>query len=239
MDPIAQIFGRLDTWRHLPSYQLERRADIFFSVYMREVLETNLGYQIRDEFVPEFPVRIGSIDPSKSSNESFKIDYLLLSADGTQPIFVELKTDNRSRRDEQDQYLLDAQQVGLGCLLDGLIDVFEATSAKRKYYHLFVQLERMGLLELPRHFCRIMESTNLRGATETARAISTFGDRCQPPIVRYVQPLAEEEGAISFAEFANIVGRHDDPVSRNFAQSLQEWAEVTAGNWTQVTGSRG
>lgn len=238
MDPITQIFDRLDRWRHFPNYQLERRADVFFSVYMREVLEINLGYQIREEFVPEFPVRIGSIGPCKSRNESFKIDYLLLSADGKQPVFVELKTDSRSRRDEQDQYLLDAQQAGLGCLLDGLLDIFEATSAKRKYYHLFVQLAQMGLLELPRPFCKIMESSNLRGANEAVRTVRNFGGRCRQPILRYVQPLADDECAISFADFAKIVARHDDPLSWHFAQSLREWAEVTAGEWVQETGRR-
>lgn len=30
MDPITQLFDRMDDWRHFPNYQLERRADIFF-----------------------------------------------------------------------------------------------------------------------------------------------------------------------------------------------------------------
>ena len=36
---INQLFNNLDTWRHLPNYQLERRADIFFSLYLAEVLQ--------------------------------------------------------------------------------------------------------------------------------------------------------------------------------------------------------
>jgi len=32
--PLQTIFRHLDCWRHLPAYQLERRADIFFSAYL-------------------------------------------------------------------------------------------------------------------------------------------------------------------------------------------------------------
>ena len=28
------LFERLENWRHLPNYQLERRTDIFFSLYL-------------------------------------------------------------------------------------------------------------------------------------------------------------------------------------------------------------
>jgi hypothetical protein len=31
-DPTAEIFSTLDRWRHLPTYQLERRADIFLAI---------------------------------------------------------------------------------------------------------------------------------------------------------------------------------------------------------------
>ena len=36
---IDRLFDRMDRWRHLPSYQLERRADLFFSLYLPEVLQ--------------------------------------------------------------------------------------------------------------------------------------------------------------------------------------------------------
>ena len=39
MRSIDTLFDRMDAWRHLPSYQLERRADLFFSLYLPEVLE--------------------------------------------------------------------------------------------------------------------------------------------------------------------------------------------------------
>jgi hypothetical protein len=36
MKQIDTLFDRMDAWRHLPNYQLERRADIFFAMYLPE-----------------------------------------------------------------------------------------------------------------------------------------------------------------------------------------------------------
>ncbi len=44
MKQIDTLFNRMDAWRHLPNYQLERRADLFFSLYLPEVLEAKLGF---------------------------------------------------------------------------------------------------------------------------------------------------------------------------------------------------
>lgn len=38
MKYINDLFDNLDTWRHLPAYQLERCADIFFSLYLPDLL---------------------------------------------------------------------------------------------------------------------------------------------------------------------------------------------------------
>jgi len=33
---INELFDLLDDWRNLPSYQLERRADIFFAIHLEK-----------------------------------------------------------------------------------------------------------------------------------------------------------------------------------------------------------
>jgi hypothetical protein len=38
-----------------------------------------------------------------------------------------------------------------------------------------------------------------------------------------------QENVINFRAFAEVVARHDDALSRRFAQSLREWAAVQAG----------
>ena len=114
MEILTQLFDRMDERRHLPNYQLERRADLLFSLYLPQALEAKLGFPVRADLVPEFPVRIGTIYPRIPINKSFKIDYLALSTSGDHAVFVELKTDGHSRRAKQDEYLAaERRTVGL------------------------------------------------------------------------------------------------------------------------------
>ena len=106
MTGMNALFDRMDAWRHLPNYQLERRADLFFSLYLPEVLEAKLGFAIQPTLIPEFPVRFGSIYPKEATNHSCKIDYLALSENGKQAVFVELKAEGLSRRTKQDADLM-------------------------------------------------------------------------------------------------------------------------------------
>ena len=232
MDPIAAVFDRMDAWRHLPKYQLERRSDLFFSLYLPEVLEAKLGFPIRPDVTPEFPVRKGTIYPDYQGDDCCNIDYLALSALDAQPVFVELKTDQGSRRVQQDDYLLRAQQVGLPGLLEGVCSIFRATKRYRlKWFALLLRCEAMGLLEIPVELKEIMTRPNHRGAPAASKDIVITAPSTRPHIV-YVQPRCADEASdtvISFAEYAKVVARHADPVSRRFAESLLEWAEVPAG----------
>ena len=227
-DPVSMLFDRMDSWRHLPNYQLERRADLFFSLYLPEALEAKLGFAVRAELVPEFPVRIGTIHPQIDTNKSFKIDYVALSTDGSKAMLVELKTEGLSRRTGQDRYLEAAKDVGLGALIEGLLMIFRATNAKRKYFCLLDRLSHMGLLEIPDEMRRILDGPDLRGIDETADRVRVTCDVAEHHIV-YVQPQGSGPGIISFDEFGTTVGRHDDPLSRRFARSLDEWGRVPAG----------
>lgn len=228
MKQIDTLFDLMATWRHFPNYQLERRADIFFALYLPDVLEAKLGFRVRSELAPEFPVRIGTIYPNIPIDKSYKIDYVALSAAADKAVMVELKTESLSRRPEQDKYLLAAQEVGLPALLEGLLDIFRATNAKRKYFCLLLHLERMGLLRIPMQMNEIMAETTLQGANDASRQIEVTAQTTGSLIV-YVQPNGKGQDIISFREFADVVRRHDDPVSRRFAVSLCEWAEVRAG----------
>lgn len=231
MNQIDMLFDRMDAWRHFPNYQLERRADIFFALYLPEVLEARLGFPVKSELAPEFPVRIGTIYPNIPIDKSYKIDYVVLSAAADKAVLVELKTEGLSRRTEQDKYLLAAQKVGLPVLLGGLLDIFRATNAKRKYFCLLQHLESMGLLRIPIQMKEIMAGGALQDATDGLRQIEITAKTTETLIV-YVQPNGNGPDIISFREFADVVRRHDDPVSRRFAVSLCEWAKIQAGEKT-------
>ena len=213
MDLINEIFDNMDKWRHLPSYQLERRADAFFAVYMGTLLERKYDIEV-EGLVPEFPVRIGSIDPDSDSNQSFKIDYLAKAGGVDKVFFVELKTDPRSRRSEQDWYLERAQEVGMVNLLKGVWKIYRATSAKRKYRALFAELEILGFMQV-----------------DEDGKYKPFQKKYEVQIV-YVQPHNVEGDAnvLSFHEAADIIAQKGDPISTRFAKSLLLWAEQKAGD---------
>jgi len=237
MSRINYIFDRMDEWRHLPNYQLERRADLFFSLYLPEVLEAKLGFSVRQELIPEFPVHKGTIYPDELSNKSFKIDYLALSDDAEKAVFVELKTDKLSIRHEQDKYLTAAQRVGMKHLLVGLREIFRATESKRKYFHLLEKLESMELLKIHDDIKNIMKHPHLQGVNEESHYIEITSRVKDPATIVYVQPNGSEKSEaniiiISFQEFRAIVKKHNDPISKRFAQSLSEWAQVKAGEKT-------
>lgn len=227
MDHTELLFERMDAWRHFPAYQLERRADILFSLYLSEVLQEKLGFPVQQDLLPEFPVRIGSIDQESNSDQSYKIDYLALSEDGTRAVLVELKTDTSSRRVSQNNYLNAAKQAGLTKLLEGVLMLFKATKSKHKYFSYLLQLESMGLLSVPLKLKQLMLRPSLDGVNDAAEAIEITA-HAQSTVVVFVQPTGSRGNIITFDEFSNVVYRYTDPLSRRFAASLERWANTPA-----------
>lgn len=196
MKQIDTLFDWMDAWRHFPNYQLERRADLFFALYLPEVLEAKLGFPMRLDLAPEFPIRIGTIYPNIPTDKSYKIDYVALSGAADKAVFVELKTEGLSRRPEQDEYLLAAQKIGLASLLEGLLDIFRATNSKRKYFCLLEHLEDMGLVHIPILMKEIMARSTLQGANGASKQIEIRTTAAKSLIV-YIQPTGIGPGIIS------------------------------------------
>ena len=119
MPDISMIFDRLDEWRHFPKYQLERRADIYFSFYIPEVLGRRYNTTAHPVIIPEFPFRKGLFPSVYEGNDSTNVDYMAVSEAKDVAFFIELKTDMRSRRDEQDLYLTKAAAIGLRRFIGG------------------------------------------------------------------------------------------------------------------------
>lgn len=202
---INQLFNNLDAWRHLPAYQLERRADIFFSLYLAEALKEKFGLQATPVLITEFPCRYGSIHEG-GNNQSFKVDYLAVSVEDEKAFFVELKTDIASRNDDQDTNMKQAKQAGLAKLLSGLREMQSHSKQSKKYQ---VLLDDLALQKVPR----------------TAN---------YPIEIIYIQPKKSAD-AITFDDFAKIVEQKPDYLSLRFAKSLREWAANKAGNPKEST----
>jgi hypothetical protein len=237
-DRIDHLFDLLNRWRHLPAYQLERRADVLFAMYLPAFLSDHLGVPIRPELIPEFPVRLGTIYPSgpaKQQNLSCKIDFLAMSRDGSRVLFVELKTDGLSRRQRQDDYLSEAQRAGMPALLRGLLSIFEQTNAKAKYAHLLKLLESVDLLTLPSSFHERLATARWRGF-RTDLADIRIDERPREIVIVYLQPHEAETGEIGFESLANWLDRTQaDAFSRTFSESLRRWARSPAGVDSETT----
>lgn len=216
MNFLDTFFDHMDTWRHLPSYQLERRADLFFSLYLTEVLQAKLGFPIAKQLIPEFPIRKGTIDekrPKFEHNQSFKVDYLAFSANFDTAILIELKTDDSSRRFDQDQYLIQAQEKPFAELLAGVVQLFQATSAKPKYLALLKLLETIKQIQLPKQ-----QLSQITITTQVTQCLKV-----------YIQPNGTGHEIINFHDVAKTVQQYSDPLSQRFAQSLYQWSTIKAG----------
>jgi len=195
----------LDKWRYFPAYQLERRADIFFALYLKQIFSSKYGITI-DYIIPEFPLRIGEII-DKEINESFKIDYLCVSQVQQKVYLVELKTDTLSRRSKQDWYLGKAREINTAGLVNGLIKIFKATNQKNKYMNLLHEVEQIGWITI-----------------DNQQIINT----CEPYDIQivYIQPEKhhdDTEEVITFDDIISVLKNNTDDVSGRFIQSLTRW----------------
>lgn len=87
---------------------------LFFALFMRQVVERRTSVALRRTMIPEFPLRRGTLwgEDTDGADASTKVDYALSSQDERSVFFVELKTDQSSRRDEQDAYPVESSRCG-------------------------------------------------------------------------------------------------------------------------------
>jgi hypothetical protein len=202
---IDTVFDTLDEWRCLPSYQLERRADIYFAMFLTDVLEKRFGTKLERLVIPEFPLRHGTLGTQTGRtgpNRSVKVDYVAFAKDYKRVFFVELKTSMKSRNSKQDSYLKRAAGLEFKALFEGVRLLKEHSDERKKYDCLLDML-----------------SGGPENAAET-----------RPEIV-YVQPTRDVKNhqadatCITFEDFAAVVeGRGS--IGNRFAQSLRCWTEV-------------
>ena len=241
---IERVFDSLNRWRHLPAYQLERRADIYFALFLPEVLSKHLEINISPTLIPEFPIK------HDRDNTSSKADYLALSEDGEHAFLLELKTDMASRRENQDCSLRQAAKRGLRCLVADVLKICSATDEKAKYVHLLEHLSQLGLIEssdgkkavrneidelhknaLPVDRRREgWKGERIRQGREFKRLLDDLKPTDTSAEVRviYIQPTSPD--TIDFENFARTIeSGGDDKVRCLFASYLRQWAEEDAG----------
>lgn len=235
---VSDLFGLLDRWRHLPGYQLERRADVFFALFLPEVLGKHFGIEISPILIPEFAIKKDSVAPGLVKNRrddtSKKVDYLALQKSphgksAQQAFLVELKTDTASRSEEQDKYLGYAAKAGLQELIKGVLEICSGnTRQKSKYVHLLYLLSKANLIEYEDNLFPVKSG---KYSEALKRIKEKVGKRRDWPSLKvvYIQPELTE--TIDFNEFACILEMVEGgEIRSSFARCLRTWAADKAGS---------
>lgn len=214
---IDTLFSLLDEWRHLPAYELERRVDIFFALFLPDVLSTHFDVELHPMIIPEFPLRRGTLkgESVKSPNKSKRVDYVLFTENLQKMFLIELKTDIGSRKNEQDNYLEQARKAGFQNLIHGVICIYKNTKKRYipKYNHLLDRLSELGFIKI-------------EGKEAIYKVRNTVdGDGPEIKIV-YIQPTnkGNNPDVIDFEYFANRIEGTGE-MGERFAESLGKWKE--------------
>lgn len=214
-DPLREVLANLDRWRHLPSYQLERRFDVFLTPYLRGFVSTKVGVPLAEVIVPEMPLK------QLERNLTDKADYALFSEDGSAAFLVELKTDSGSIRTKQDAYLLRAQTRPWRESLEELKRVVAASQKKRKYIHLLHLLERAGQLRLdPELSACFREGAVARFRSDWVNVTS----RVESVKALFITPRCMEGRAcITFRDVREYLAQQDDGLAPLLIDYLAKW----------------
>ncbi len=243
---VSQIFSLLNDWRHLPFYSLETRAAPFFAVFMREILKNHFGPEFHEVLIPEFPLRIGTLETERerekrqlgkrrrpSPDQSYNVDYVAFQEDKSTAYLVELKTDMDSIRPAQMDYLCRAREKKFPILVEGVKQIAQKSNKKQKYINLLHRLSAPGIeLVYIRPDSRIFDKTFDRvvaGWTSEQKRIEVKHQNFSHIEVVYVQPKESSPNGhdfeyIYFDEVANIVERQGD-LGSLFAHCLLQWTK--------------
>lgn len=222
-----RVLEQLDRWRDLPQYQLERRADIFFAMWLPQVLQAHTRMPIDPRLVPEFPVQRSLVRAGRDPGLAIHVDYLALSADLSDAWLIGIRTDMGSRDADQDDALRAARRHGWAPVVRGVCEVIRAGKRERqrdqKYRHLSALLADLGLIRVPGDIDQYLYGQERRGLTGRLGQIVPT-DAAPRLHVLHIQPEAKStEPAIDFERFASELERLDDGDARIFAEVLRRW----------------
>lgn len=233
---IERVFGLLDRWRHFPTYQLERRADVFFALFLPEVLGKRFGIKINPLLVPEFPIK------QPHGFRSNRVDYFAYSSKGAHSFLIELKTDMSSVRSskgkEQLKRLKETAQKDLKELVRDIIAISERSADKQKYVHLLRCLQELGLVTgidedlYKRVFPKVIAGVVKEGLAKVK--VTDAAKRCPKPEVVYIIPEGPRDAKtkglmrgvhqILFEEFVKYA-KNRGTIGSQFAKSLECWTK--------------
>lgn len=244
---IERVFGLLDKWRHLPAYKLEPRADIFFALYLPDVLEKHFGIGNLC-LIPEFPIKKSIIQAyaEDDTKQSINVDYLAVSDDLTRAFLIELKTDMMSIKEKQVRDLKCASGKGMAEIVGGLKLIAKSDSVtgsrviRGKYFFLLKELKRLGLIRTldvdglrslvtkkrmkhKDYECRISQMEIAKNVRNIKVDVVYVIPR-EPTDERTRYLLNDVDHQISFEEFVKYA-KNRGTIGSRFAKSLEKWTK--------------
>jgi hypothetical protein len=232
MARIDDLFDLLDDWRNLPSYQLERRADIFFAVHLEKILENSRSTLVLKNkiigIIPEFPVLKRIINKDEISNRSFKVDYAVFFENSSKYLLVELKTDMGSIDEKQYKDLKKVQQeVVLSDIVEGIKIVYKKSKSKyrAKYGYLLKQLCNLKIIDNDYNFK--IEPSKQNTKNELFYLMPDYDKK---------KKIIPESGTITFDDVRQGLSEEEDPLTVNFVEALKHWTE--SGSYTSGAGKK-
>jgi len=202
----AKYFEMLIDWKQLPAYRLEPRIDSFIGYYLREIVSCFTGKEIIG-VIPEFPIK------KEQNNQSNRVDFLLISKEGPHYL-VEVKTDSKSRRKEQDDYLKEAKGKGLEELVNSINSIYEGSGEKKEKYEYFIKkLEKSEIVKITNEVKNKFEFKFIDGKNKEIEII-------------YVQPSKNDKDIIiDFEYISEWIKRNNniDNFEKELCKALLEW----------------
>lgn len=139
---VEVLVQQLDQFRRFPQYALERRLDVFLSLFVEEFLSTRFEAPVH-MVAPEFPLH------REGNHLSTHVDYLL-RREGPNPawLFVEVKTSAEEVSREQLATYREAREYGMRHWRRDLLSSRDAAQGdaprKTRYNRLLEQLAKAG-----------------------------------------------------------------------------------------------
>jgi len=209
-----EYFTMLMNWKKMPSYKLENRIDSLIGYYLEGILKEFTGEKIVG-IIPEFPLHIGTIFSDKESNRSNKVDFLAISESDCHYL-VEFKSDSKSIKEEQNEYLIAAKKINLASLIEGVKKICKASSPgyKNKYRYLRNKLEDLEIIDKDKNFnnkkCKDLEIIYIVPSKSGIDRIKINADR-----------IIDFEDIVKYLTKINM----PDSFEKEFAKALTEWTK--------------
>jgi len=217
----TQILELLNEWRYFPKYQLERHVDVFFGLYIHQILEEKFERKYFDTVFPEFPISKQLLIQGHPGNDVINSDFCLITSDKNIATFVELKTDHRSLRDSQDIYYENIKTFSFNDILEKLLNVVKVSSIKYKYLPLLSSLQKVGVINIDLDFYERYKTENRVYANKYLKpnTIISKSIKCE---VEYILPKnnTNKENTITFEELSSYPF-----IDKEFRIYLKKWCK--------------